>query len=1258
MRRVWLLFGLLWFGQGGCNGDPAPVDTWFCRNDGDCRPIGAFLCERSVCVPFARAQANRENAVIGESTSDEKRETNGEKNNIIESDAGDESPPDLTQPPDGSEEPAQLPDGSKETTQPPEGTELPPSESSNPPDPSLGCRKNEDCFSGFFCNTEAGQSQGECVECLLHTDCKPHEPICYQKRCVPCREDADCTKVGRNPTTPFCDRQASRCVVCLKTADCTAPLACIHRSCSPCLADVDCGSGLFCDQGACVACLRDADCASKRCEKGRCIECKADADCAKDPNDPKICSLSSSRCVACETDQHCQVRDATKPYCIGNLCQVCAKSSHCPQGQACKGGVCASCLIDPDCGADAQCVQGECIQKAVVYTQSPVSARRWSDGSVASSCMGYRYPPSRFYRASTDDGVYAIKPTAADAPSLAYCEMTTQGGGWTLVLKADGRYPTFAYDSPYWLSSQGGLNEDSLDESAKEALFGTYGSIPLSQVMLKMRDANDPVGKVGNLVMGYRGNSLRRLISQERYLPVQREERSSAWLGLLPKATYHTAPSSCLWQGINIATNTYPTSSMVRALRLGIVWSEYGCTSIAGHSFLGVGAQVVPYASSGGGAVVTSGNFATGVPEHEGTAAQVKNKDAVNPGFAWVYVRLLPARALLVQDVDRVYRWLDGTYPMSCAGYLGRLYHQESLPRNDGLYWIQPPGAEGPVKVYCQMTKRGGGWSLALKIDGRDEKWSFENEIWTHCDAEASTRLSRFFCTTPALGPGGRGRLKRDLVLPDAQAARLIAYDVLPFGSVLLQMMPFDPIDPTKLSGAFPPSTEHLLWQRGASLRAALLDCSGASGAVAPFNAQGGFLASSSERQSWESSVSLASGEIPYLRALCNRQGFCVKRDGGGKAQAIEAVRIGLLAGASTCDQPDGFVGIGPKFEADYKGDKAYAGNAGPDVSGVLAYKRHARMAFVSVREVFGTESGTRQGFQYVGADLSTIKDPTKDADGGYVRADGTIEASCLAYRNTSFYDPNTPPKTGFYWIHPSSVHKPIAKAFRVHCEMDYDGGGWTLIMKVGHNQGGAASRFGYYATNPGWTDLITLNEEDIKILPDKEAKLQSYHAVAYTHLLIGMHPYDQPISEPALGQVDAQLKRVILSKPMASMYEMISSTLGGVEVGGTSVSFDEWAGRDAWRAMLPDASLQRNCAREAYNVLAGGGLAGGVVGWARIAWLGNEQFDCGSVDSAIFLGGSADANFVVGNFASTAGSAAPDNGDKKIKGFAYLWVR
>ncbi len=84
---------------------------------------------------------------------------------------------------------------------------------------------------------------------------------------------------------------------------------------------------------------------------------------------------------------------------------------------------------------------------------------------------------------STGNGVYSIDPDGAggNSPFDAYCDMTNDGGGWTLIMRT-ANDSTFGYNSSYWTSGTL-LNENSFDPSENtNALYQAYNTVPFNVI--------------------------------------------------------------------------------------------------------------------------------------------------------------------------------------------------------------------------------------------------------------------------------------------------------------------------------------------------------------------------------------------------------------------------------------------------------------------------------------------------------------------------------------------------------------------------------------------------------------------------------------------------------------------------------------------------------------------------------------------------------------------------------------------------------
>ena len=85
---------------------------------------------------------------------------------------------------------------------------------------------------------------------------------------------------------------------------------------------------------------------------------------------------------------------------------------------------------------------------------------------------------------SHGDGVYWINPEGTNLQ--VYCDMTTDGGGWTLLMKA-AQGTTFNYNSNYWTTNNT-LNPSDLTLNSGDAKYDSFNQLPVKDLMAKWPD--------------------------------------------------------------------------------------------------------------------------------------------------------------------------------------------------------------------------------------------------------------------------------------------------------------------------------------------------------------------------------------------------------------------------------------------------------------------------------------------------------------------------------------------------------------------------------------------------------------------------------------------------------------------------------------------------------------------------------------------------------------------------------------------------
>jgi hypothetical protein len=201
-------------------------------------------------------------------------------------------------------------------------------------------------------------------------------------------------------------------------------------------------------------------------------------------------------------------------------------------------------------------------------------------GGVA--CAGGQcvYPPScKALLDSTGnvpDGVYRLQPQGG-APFDAYCDMTLNDGGWTLILKVDGNLPGFGRDSSHWASGVP-YRPEYPDLDNNEAKLAGFENMPFSELRLSMIDPADMLAR--HLVLAIPNAASAAVLFNAP--DFETNEDVPKWHGLVAEPAYQT---TCVRQGFNRILGL--NNDVVRG-RLAIAFDENSdCPST--DAWIGIG---------------------------------------------------------------------------------------------------------------------------------------------------------------------------------------------------------------------------------------------------------------------------------------------------------------------------------------------------------------------------------------------------------------------------------------------------------------------------------------------------------------------------------------------------------------------------------------------------------------------------------------------------------------------------------------------
>ena len=167
------------------------------------------------------------------------------------------------------------------------------------------------------------------------------------------------------------------------------------------------------------------------------------------------------------------------------------------------------------------------------------------------------------------------------------------------------------------------------------------------------------------------------------------------------------------------------------------------------------------------------------------------------------------------------------------------------------------------------------------------------------------------------------------------------------------------------------------------------------------------------------------------------------------------------------------------------------------------------------------------------------------------------------------------------------------------------------------------------------WTNDETLHvEAGLEGLTQNEAKLASYGNTPFTKICLGMTRNDAT-------------NWILVNHAAKSLYSVIAD--------GSYTHFASNAGRAEWMSLINDASLQKHCNREGFNVQFSYRHLK-----LRIGIAGNNEDNCDSCDSAIGFGIEIKNTFLflTTNFKWSSGNLKFQTlQNKKVKTFGYILV-
>ncbi len=285
--------------------------------------------------------------------------------------------------------------------------------------------------NGTETDVDCGGPCSPCVDgqmCSAGSDCT--SMVCDMGTCGA----AGCTDMVKNGTETDIDCGGTGCSPCDPGDMCLLPSDCTSSKCTSNICDVP-----TCSDGVLNQDESDVDCG------GVCNACP-DLDMCNNPSDCEsgVCTSNTCQVPTCTDNVH---NGSETDIDCGGTCDGCGSGSMCTGPSDCESGVCTGGVCQaPTCidgvsngrETDVDCGGPDCSSCLAGQTCG------WSKDCASGSCAGHVCDPMTTYRSCrqameigghTTSGTYSIKPDPASSAVDVFCDMETDGGGWTTVAK-------------------------------------------------------------------------------------------------------------------------------------------------------------------------------------------------------------------------------------------------------------------------------------------------------------------------------------------------------------------------------------------------------------------------------------------------------------------------------------------------------------------------------------------------------------------------------------------------------------------------------------------------------------------------------------------------------------------------------------------------------------------------------------------------------------------------------------------------------